>query len=95
MTMPEASINKDCNTLFWKNKIWVTLNFIIAPPSYNVLLFKRLNQLQFRRLILLGFDSAHDIRSLFFAKNIGHSYYLASNSMRRLGSLSFSMTIWL
>jgi len=31
--VPEATIKKDCQTLFWKNKVWFAICRIIATPS--------------------------------------------------------------
>ena len=72
MTVPEATINKYCNPLLWKDKIRVSLNIIVTSPATDSELIKHLDHLHFSGLIASGLDLFHYLRSLIRRKDISH-----------------------
>ena len=93
MSVPKASVDKYGDPFLEENKIRMPLNGIISSPSRNPVLFKYFYQSEFCGFVLLRLDLPHDGGTFLFVKNIGHNVYFDSNSIRRLGSVSFSRTI--
>ena len=95
MSMPEAAVYKYGDFSLWKHKIRMALHRVIPPPACDSVLLENLNQPKFGTLIFL--DLTFRIMSdRFSASNTSATTnHLASNSMRRLGSVSASSTILL
>lgn len=76
-TVPETTINKDCNTPRSKYKIRMAKKLLVATPSRDAKLPKERNQRYFRVHIAPGANPGHDLRSLCIGKDVGHALLIA------------------
>jgi len=53
MTMPETTIDENCNPVAQENKIWTPLHGIVATPPFDTILLKNLYQAEFSGFVPL------------------------------------------
>lgn len=75
MSMPEAAMNKDYRSVFWKNHIRFAWKTFIMEFVTIAIGMKKLSNQHFR-LCVLAFDAAHVIAAYFFGVHICHTIKL-------------------
>ena len=95
MSMPDAAVHKHGNLFLWEHEIGMALYWVVSPPTGDSVLLEYFNQPQFRGLVFLDLTCRMMSDRFSASKTSATTNHLASNSMRRLGSVSASSTILL
>ena len=70
--MPKTTVNKNCQSLFRKSKIWIAKQREIPSPAYNFIFTEDASKFDFRGFVSFRLNCSHDLRPLHFGNDIGH-----------------------
>lgn len=72
MTVPETTVDEDCDLFLEEDEVGVAFDVVVATPAGNAVFLEDLDEFQLRGLVVLGADVTHDLASLFFGENVSH-----------------------
>ena len=81
-TMPEATIQKDGDSLFWKSYVRGACQSPMPAPANDFFRPQDLYELPLGCLIAIGSNARHDFGSLGRIKNVYHKNTMASTLTR-------------
>ncbi len=94
-TVPEAAVHKHGQTLPAKDKIRPSENREVPAPTNDAGEFEEGGECRFGQAVAVSADMRHDLRTLCFAENVGHSNWVVqvSSPFRHQRPLSSSGSI--